>query len=64
MKELTLEELSVVEGGGFVSGACAGVAIGSAVYAVGAYTNFWNPVGWVSAAFLVVDVACAIYTIS
>ena len=64
MKELNFEELSFVEGGGFISGACAGVAIGSAVYFVGAATNFWNPVGWLSAGFVAVDVACAIYTMT
>lgn len=64
MKILTFEELSVIKGGGFISGACAGIAIGSVVYGVGLATQFWNPVGWVSVGFLAVDAVCAIYTIT
>ncbi|MGY6559779.1 MAG: hypothetical protein ACXIT9_10930 [Nitritalea sp.] len=64
MKELNFDELSIVNGGGFITGACAGIALGSAAYFIGASTNFWNPVGWVSAGLVAVDVACAIYAVT
>jgi len=59
MKPLELNNLEDIAGGDFVDGLCAGIATGSAIYTAGAITNFWNPVGWVSGAFVVADLACA-----
>lgn len=65
MRTLELEKMNTINGGeGFVGGLCSGIAIGSGVYAVGLFTNWWNPVGWLSAAFVVADVACAAYALS
>lgn len=61
MKKLTTEQLEIVNGQSKIGGACVAIAAGSAVYAVGAATQFWNPIGWVSTAFIVADVACAAY---
>jgi len=66
MKVLEINQLETINAGassGFVNGVCAGIALGSAVYAVGAATNFWNPVGWASATFIVADLACAAYAV-
>lgn len=63
MKTLELKELELIEAGGdIVAGLCVGIGAGSVVYAVA--TNWWNPVGWVSAAFLVADAACLGYAAS
>lgn len=65
MKTLELKELELIEAGGdIVAGLCVGIGAGSVVYAVGVATNWWNPVGWVSAAFLVADAACLGYAAS
>ncbi len=57
--------LAEVQGGGrILNGVCAGIATGSVGYAAGVMTNFWNPVGWVSAAFLAADAACLAYAYS
>lgn len=58
MKTLEINEIEDITGGGFIDGLCAGIMTGSAIYAVGAITNFWNPVGWVSKTFIVADLAC------
>lgn len=61
MKTLELNQMQNVEGGSdFVDGMCLSVAVGSGVYGVGLIFNWWNPIGWVSAAFLVADFACGI----
>lgn len=64
MKQLEIKHLEEINGGDAIDGFCAGVAIGDAVYAVGALTNFWNPVGWVSWTLIGVSVACAAYVLS
>ena len=64
MKELTLQQMESIKAGEFVAGLCIGIGAGSAVYAIGTITNWWNPVGWVSAAFVVADVACLAYAAS
>lgn len=65
MKVLEKNNLMEIKAGaGFVDGVCAGLAAGSLIYGIGAATNFWNPVGWVSAAFIVADGACLAYGIS
>jgi hypothetical protein len=64
MKTLKLEEIENLNGGDFVGGLCVGIGAGSVVYGVGVLTNWWNPVGWVSAAFLVADAACIGYAAS
>ena len=64
MKTLELTKMEELQGGDFVGGVCGGIGAASAVYAIGLSTNWWNPVGWVSAAFLVADVACVGYGIS
>lgn len=53
-----------IQGGDFVEGVCAGIAVGSGVYVIGIATNWWNPVGWVSIVGAAADVACGIYVMS
>jgi hypothetical protein len=61
-RKLSIEEMEELEGGGIsIEKACASLAIGSVVYAYGLITNWWNPVGWISASLLVGDAACAVY---
>lgn len=64
MIALNLEITENTIGGGFIDGACVGIGAGSVLYAVGAYTNFWNPVGWASITFIVADAACIAYAAS
>ncbi len=64
MKTLELNQMQELTAGDFVGGLCVGIGAGSAVYGVGVLTNWWNPVGWVSAAFIVADVACLGYAAS
>ena len=64
MEELTFREMESINAGGFIAGACVGITAGSFIYGVGLYTNWWNPVGWVSAAFLVADGACLAYGVA
>lgn len=64
MNELSINEMEAHAAGGVVDGLCVGIGAGSVVYAGGVATNFWNPIGWVSAAFLVADVACLGYAAS
>lgn len=60
MKNLNLKQCEEIIGGNdFVSGLCTAATIGSLV----ALTNFWNPVGWISSALVVADVACVAYGI-
>ena len=47
-----------------MGGACIAIGAGSAVYTVGLLSGWWNPVGWVSAVFVVVDIACIGYAAS
>lgn len=61
MNNLELNKLEIITGGDFIGGLCTGLGAGSLVYAAALATNFWNPIGWVSAAFIVGDVACASY---
>jgi len=61
MKTLSLNEMELQSAGDIVAGFCVGIASGSAIYGIGVATNWWNPVGWVSAAFLVADVGCLGY---
>ena len=61
MKTLDLEQMEQIEAGGFVAGFCIGMTGGSIIYGALALTNFWNPVGWVTAGLLAVDTACMIY---
>ncbi len=63
MRTLEIEELVEIQGGDIVTGLCAGVAMGSAIYGLGLLTNWWNPVGWVSGGFIAVDAACALYAV-
>jgi predicted phage tail protein len=62
MKALEIRRLEKISGGNdFVNGLCVGIGAGSVVYAIGLATSWWNPVGWVSGAFLVADAACLAY---
>ena len=61
MRVLEINELEKINGEGFIGGLCIGIGTGSVVYGAGVLTNFWNPVGWVSAAFLAADAACLAY---
>lgn len=59
MKTMSVSEMESFCGSeGFIGGLCAGIGTASVIFAIGAATNFWNPIGWVSAAFIVADVAC------
>ena len=60
MEELKLAECENINGVDFVGGLCAAATVGSLV----ALTNFWNPVGWVAATLVVVDIGCVAYTLS
>ncbi len=67
MHTLSLNEMSYVLGGTWndvATVACSLVGVGSAVYYVGAVSNWWNPIGWVSTALAVADIACIGYSIS
>ncbi len=65
MKELSFERMEEIEGGLTLIGkTCAVLALGSVVYGVGAALNWWNPIGWVSAAALSADLVCGIYAFS
>ncbi|MFY0689952.1 MAG: hypothetical protein JXQ90_22465 [Cyclobacteriaceae bacterium] len=61
MRELDITLMEDIQGGGFVAGVCVGIGAGSIIYATGLATNFWNPIGWASAAFIVADAACLVY---
>lgn len=63
---LNVEKTESIIGGGFVDVACIGIGAGSVVYAAGALAvvNFWNPVGWAVAIFVVADAACLVYAAS
>lgn len=61
MKKIQICDLENYNGGDFISGLCVGLGAGSVVYAGLLATQFWNPVGWVSAGFLVADAACLGY---
>lgn len=62
MEKIEIAKLGEIIGGNdFVNGLCVGLASGSVVYALGLATSWWNPVGWVSGAFLVADAACGVY---
>ena len=53
-----------VTAGDFITGLCLGIGAGSFYYGVGLATSWWNPIGWVSGAFLAADAACIAYGIS
>ena len=64
MKKISFAKMEELQGGDAIGGFCGAVAFGSLVYAGLVATNFYNPVGWVSATFLVADIACAAYSIA
>lgn len=64
MEILSLNKMESIHGGDPIAGACVAIGAGSAVYTVGLLSNWWNPVGWVSAVFVVVDIACIGYAAS
>lgn len=64
MRTLTAVEMESHLGGDLVDGLCVGIGAGSVVYAAGIITNWWNPVGWASATFIVADAACIAYAAS
>lgn len=64
MKVLEINQLENISGGDFITGVCAGVGAGVAVYGAGFALNWWNPVGWGGTlAIAVVGGACVTYTI-
>jgi len=65
MKEVSYNEMLLIKGSGDpIAGLCYGIGGGSILYTAGAMTQFWNPVGWVSVAFLAADAACLAYGLS
>ncbi len=64
MKELTLNELQSLSGGGFVEGFCNGFGIVVAGHSLGVIANLWNPVGQTAAVAIgVIGAGCAINAI-
>lgn len=51
----------LVSGGNVVSTACGVLGAGSAAYSIGLASNWWNPIGWLSGALTVIDLACLAY---
>jgi len=64
MKTLELNQMESVEGGNAVDAACVAIGAGSVVYDLGVMSNWWNPIGWLSATMLVADAACVGYAAS
>ena len=64
LRGMKISELESLKGGDVLGGLCIGIGTGSVVYGVGLLTNWWNPVGWVSGAFIAADVACLAYAAS
>ncbi len=67
LKKISYDDMEVLHGGGVVDGLCIGIGSASIVYTIGGaltITNWWNPVGWVSATFIVADIACLAYVAS
>lgn len=67
MRTLTINEMSITECGkatldGVITGVCDALTIGAIGYGIGILANWWNPVGWVDAAFLVGTAGCWIYS--
>ena len=63
METLNFEQMEQVSGGKtqFIDAACDAITAGSAVYGFGVLANWWNPIGWVSAAGLAGTIACAVF---
>ena len=64
MKTLELNQMENVEGGNTVDAICVGIGAGDVVYSLGVELEFWNPIGWLSAAMLVASAACTGYAAS
>lgn len=67
MTQLSFDNLYLVNGGGareIATGVCGLVTVGDAVYIVGLASNWWNPIGWLSATLEVVSIGCAAWGIN
>ena len=65
MKTLNNIELSNINGGDFIDGACAGVGAAASVYGLGIIANLWNPPGMIAGITMgVVGLGCAAYTMA
>lgn len=65
MRELTLNQMELVEGNGdFMDGFCVGMAAISVGAGIAATFFSWNPIGWVGGAILVADAGCGVYAAS
>lgn len=63
METLSFEQMENVHGGGdWLTDACKVIGAGSLIYVIGVEACWWNPIGWVSAAFIAVDAGCLMYT--
>ena len=63
MNTLSLNQMETFAGGNWVDKACGVIGVGSTIYGVGLLFNWWNPVGWIDGAALVLGGACGIYSL-
>jgi hypothetical protein len=63
MRELTIIELSQVNGGSTGEAICHGIAVSSTILAAGAALNWWNPAGWVMTGGLIIGGVCEGYQV-
>ncbi len=62
MERIEMEIMVGINAGDKITAACTGLAVGEVVFGVGVAANFWNPVGWVGgAALILADAACILY---
>ncbi|WP_299120758.1 hypothetical protein [uncultured Tenacibaculum sp.] len=64
MKELTLNQMELLEGQGFWGGLCVGMGAVSVGVGIAATFFSWIPIGWVGGAILAADAACVVYGFS
>ena len=65
MKSITIDSMLEVESGNEVlAAACGIIEIGTGVYGIGLVTNWWNPIGWVSAVGGGLSAACDVWAIA
>jgi hypothetical protein len=63
MKIIELEQMSLVSGGDRLSTICTAFNVGSAAYGTGILLNWWNPIGQIgSAILLVANIGCLAYS--
>ena len=48
MKEINLKQMLEIQAGDAADDFCKGYLAAAAIYQVGVWANWWNPVGWVA----------------